>query len=452
MKPQANAEFELGSTSTTLAELMGAFSYALDLTEGQPEGHSIRSCYIAMQIAQALGLDRKESETVYYATMLKDLGCSSNAARIAEIYLADDRSFKHDFKLVGEGLAPALKFVFTRTGVGHTLPGKAKAIANILRNGPEIARGLIETRCERGAEIARLLRFSEPVAEAIYNLDEHWDGSGKPFGKSGMNVPMTSRIALLAQIADVFVTNAGPEAAINEIARHSGGWLDPELCQTFKQVAKSPDFWRDLTSEDLPERVFLLQPQTGDLHVDEDFLDDIASAFGQVIDAKSPYTSGHSMRVGTYFDAVAQRMGLGDADRRRMRRAAILHDVGKLGVSSTVLEKPGKLDDNEWVAMRGHAEHTLHILSRIGPFREMAGIAAAHHERLDGAGYPFGLDEKLIPLEARIITVSDFFDALTADRPYRAAMPTAQALDIMEAEVGKAVDPDCFRALKASLA
>ena len=451
MKPQFHLNVAQGPASTTLSELMGAFSYALDLTEGQPEGHSIRSCYIATQMALAMGVDGTELETVYFSAMLKDLGCSSNAARIAQIYLADDRGFKHDFKLVGKGLGPTLKFVFSRTGAGHSLPDKTRAIANILRNGPEIARSLIETRCERGADIARLLRFSEPVAAAIYNLDEHWDGSGKPQGHIGHAIPLASRLALLAQIAEVFFTNAGPAAAMREVARHAGGWLDPELCRVFARLARSPDFWRDLASAEIAERVFLLQPQSAALDVDEDFLDDIASAFGQVIDAKSPYTAGHSERVGGYFDAVARTVGIAEEERRAMRRAAILHDVGKLGVSSALLEKPGKLDDAEWVTMRGHAEHTLHILGRIGPFREMASIAAAHHERLDGSGYPFGLDGQMIPLEARIITVCDFYDALTADRPYRSSMPTEKALAIMNAEVGKAVDAQCFEALKASL-
>ena len=133
---------------------------------------------------------------------------------------------------------------------------------------------------------------------------------------------------------------------------------------------------------------------------------------------------------------------------RNLRRAAVLHDVGKLGVSSRILEKPDKLDDEEWVEMRGHASHTIAILSRIGPLRDMAGIAGAHHERLDGKGYPLGLEASRIAPEARIISVADFYDALTADRPYRGAMPVEKALAIMEGEVGKAIDGTCFEALR----
>ena len=438
--------------STSLAQILSAFSYALDLTEGQPAGHSIRSCWIASRIAKAIGLTEQDRRTIYYTAMLKDLGCSSNAARIAELYLADDRTFKHDFKLVGEGLAPTLKFVFTHTGVGRPLGKRVKAIANILKNGLEIARSLIETRCTRGADIARLLRFPEDVALGIAALDEHWDGSGRPYGISGEAIPLASQLALLGQVADVFFINAGPKAALAEVERQRAVWLDPTLCDAFAKLAADPAFWDELGAPDIEQRLLAMEPSTGKIAVDDDYLDDIAGAFGQVIDAKSPYTAGHSERVGMYADALGACMGIPPVQRRALRRAAMLHDVGKLSVSSTVLEKPGKLDADEWHVMQGHAEQTTEILSRIAPMKGMAMIAGSHHERLDGTGYPLGLDEGLLSLETRIITVCDFFDALTADRPYRAAMPVEKALAIMAEEAGSAIDPDCFAALKQVIA
>lgn len=449
MRHAFSSDFDLSSCgSTSLSEILAAFSYALDLTEGQPEGHSLRSCWIASRIAQALGLSSAERRTVYYATLLKDLGCSSNAARIAEIYLADDRSFKHDYKLVPEGLGPTLRFVFSRTGRGQSLAARARAIATILKDGTNIARDLIQTRCTRGADIARRLRFPEPVAEAIAALDEHWDGSGKPQGQGGEAIPLAARLALLAQVADVFQKAAGPQAALAEVAARRGTWFDPTLVDSFLRLGADPNFWQEVNAPTLEARIGAFEPEDTRIAVDEDYLDDIAEAFGAVIDAKSPYTGGHSGRVGHYAHGLGHKMGLASQEVRQLRRAAILHDVGKLAVSSRVLEKPGKLDDAEWIEMRSHASHTMAILSRIGPLRDMASIAAAHHERLDGKGYPLGLNESLIAQEARIITVCDFYDALTADRPYRAALPVEKALSIMEAEVGKAIDGNCFEALR----
>jgi HD-GYP domain-containing protein (c-di-GMP phosphodiesterase class II) len=441
-----------GPTQTTsLSDILGAFSYALDLTEGQPEGHSLRCCWIAMRLADRLGITGVERRDLYYAVMLKDLGCSSNAARVAELYLTDDRSFKHDFKTMGTDLPSVLGFVFRKTGQGHGMFTRAKAIGNILRNGPEIARSLIQTRCVRGAEIARQLRFSEDVAAAIHSLDEHWDGGGKPVGLVGEAIPLGARIALLAQIVDTFFICGGDDAALAEVAKRSGGWLDPSLCRAFAEVARDGRLWDELAAPDIAARVTAIEPVGPNMIVDEDYLDDIADAFGAVIDAKSPYTSGHSQRVGDYVGHVAGVLGIAGQPRRVLRRAAILHDVGKLGVSSAILEKPGKLEADEWHVMQNHARHTTEILSRVSALRDMALIAGSHHERLDGGGYPLKMDARLISMETRIITVCDFYDALTADRPYRAAMPAEQALGIMAAEVGKALDPTCFEALRLAV-
>ena len=185
--------------------------------------------------------------------------------------------------------------------------------------------------------------------------------------------------------------------------------------------------------------------------LDEDYLDEIAAAFGQVVDSKSPYTAGHSGRGALYTDILAAQMGLSESRRRWLKRGALLHDVGKLGVSNAILDKPGKLDAQEWAAVQMHAAYTEEILGRIGAFRELAQVAGAHHERLDGKGYPRGLSGAEIALETRIITTADIFDAITAERPYRGAIPIAQTLDIMAKTVGTALDADCFAALRAAM-
>ena len=145
-------------------------------------------------------------------------------------------------------------------------------------------------------------------------------------------------------------------------------------------------------------------------------------------------------------------MGLSLERRRWLKRGALLHDVGKLGVSNAVLDKAGKLDAEEWKAVRQHAALTESILSRIDAFSELARVAGAHHERLDGGGYPRGLMADEITLETRIITTADIFDAITAERPYRGAVPIPQTLEMMAKTVGTALDPDCFAALKIAMA
>jgi len=443
---------EPGIPTLRLAELLGALSHALDITEGQPRGHCVRCCWIGTHIGRELGLSQHDMSDLYYTLLLKDLGCSSNAARICQLYLTDDISFKHDFKHIDGSLPHALRFVISHTGLKEGLAERFRAIIRVMQGGGEIARELIETRCHRGAEIARSMRFSEGVANGIQCLDEHWDGSGLPDRLAGSAIPVNSQIALMAQVIDVFHASGGPQAAHREIHNRSGSWFDPMLVETFERTAHAAGFWKQLGSAALPHAVYGLEPARAVRLVDEDHLDDIASGFAQVIDSKSPYTSGHSERVTIFSDLIAEQMGMSEEKRRTLKRAALLHDIGKLGISNAILDKPGKLTEAEFAEIRKHPVYSESILSGIAVFRELAPIAGGHHERLDGKGYPNGLKGEEIGLETRIVTCADIFDALTAERPYRKAMPVAKALSIMRDDVGTAIDGECFAALQKAIA
>ena len=435
-----------------LAELLGALSSALDMVEGQPAGHCVRCCWIGMHIGQQIGLDDAQIWELYYTLLLKDLGCSSNAARICRLFMTDDLGFKRDAKTIDGSLPQALRFVLSHTGLKAGLADRIRALVNVFLSSGKIAQELVETRCHRGAEIARKMHFSEAVAQGIQNLDEHWDGGGMPLGIAGQEIPIYSRIALMSQVIDVFQVANGIEAAKREVQNRAGTWLDPHLADAFQQVSISPHFWDTLRSTELQMAIFALEPAQRSSVVDEDYLDDIAAAFAQVIDSKSPYTRGHSERVTLFTDLISEQIGFSDQRRRWIKRAALLHDIGKLGVSNTILDKPGKLDPDEWDAMKLHAAYSETILSRIAAFGDLARIAGAHHERLDGKGYPRGLKGDQIALETRIITTADIFDALTADRPYRPAMPVTKALSVMAEMVDTAIDAGCFDALRRALA
>ncbi len=434
-----------------LADILAALSHALDMVEGQPAGHCVRCCWIGIHVGRELGLTERQISELHYTLLMKDAGCSSNAARICQLYMTDDIAFKRDFKTINGSLPQVLRFVLSHTGMNTGLAERFRALVHGFQNGGEIARELMEARCDRGAEIARKMRFAEPVAEAIRSLDEHWDGSGMPQGLSGENIPVYSRIALIAQVADVFFTANGTEAARQEIAKRAGAWFDPAVAAAFDRVAAKDWFWGTLRSDALQTAIFDLEPAQQRVFVDGSYLDDIAAAFAQIIDSKSPYTSGHSERVTLFADLIAEQLGFTEEKRGWLKRAALLHDIGKLGVSNSILDKPGKLDEAEWAAMKMHAIRGEEILSRIPAFADISAIAGAHHERLDGNGYPRGLSGDQLSLETRIVTTADIFDALTADRPYRAAMAVDKALAIMSEMVGTQIDPDCFSALRQAL-
>ncbi len=439
-----------GGSNLTLSEVLGAMSHALDMTEGLPAGHSARAAYIALRIADELGMAKPARRDLFYSVLLKDAGCSSNAARLCEIYGADDLALKRDFRTVGPTLKDTLKYVFTHAAPDQAFTVRAAAILNIMRNASTLVTELIETRCQRGADIARRLRFSEAVAGAIASLDEHWDGNGKPCGLRGTEVPLYARVALLSQVVEVFHAAEGQHAAVAEARRRAGTWFDPAIVDAFLRAASDEALWFAL--DEGAETLAVAEAGKEDtFDVDEDYLDEVAQAFADVVDAKTPFTGGHSDRVAAFADAIAAALGFDAARRRRLHRAALLHDVGKLGVSNRVLEKPGRLDEGEWSAIRTHPGKSEAILSRIAVFADAARIGGAHHERLDGKGYPRGLSGGAIDLETRIVTVADVFDALTADRPYRRAMSVDEALRIIDADVDRAFDRACVDALRRSL-
>ncbi|ASF94127.1 HD-GYP domain-containing protein [Vibrio anguillarum] len=431
---------------------MISLTTALDMTEGQPPEHCIRCCWVGMHIGMQLELDQAELHDLFFTLLLKDAGCSSNAARICELYATDDLAFKRRYKTVGTSLSSVINFIVKNTGSEQSWAERILTTIDILKNGNDYAQELIQTRCTRGADVARELRFSEVVAQGIHSLDEHWNGQGRPQQLKGEAIPLFSRIALLAQVFDVFQMEHDLDEAIREVTERSGVWFDPQLVEIIEQLVDNPHFVASLKASDISQRVMHLPPAQAHQPLDEAYLDCIVTAFGKIVDAKSPYTAGHSERVAVYTDLIARQLAISETDRSWLRRAALLHDIGKLGVSNAILDKPGKLDDMEWKAVQAHAAFTEQILQKLSPFKTLARMAGAHHEKLDGTGYPRGVNGDEISVMTRIITTADIFDALSAERPYRSAMPIDKALLIMQENLHTAIDPDCFAALQSALA
>ena len=428
-------------------------TYALDITEGQPEGHALRGCLIGMAIGAELGLDAQELSDLYYALLLKDLGCSSNSAKLRHIFGADDFQVKRAFKTVNlDNLKEGTPFVLANAGSAAPLHRRLKHVIDVSlgRHGGHTA--LTQVRCERGADIARQMGFSEGTAAAIRALDEHWDGNGHPYKFAGAKIPLLGRILCLAQTTEVFYGRGGEGAAREVAAARSGSWFDPDVVAAFEKAQARAGFWESLEHSGLETRVWALEPRERILPTNDDQLDRIAEAFARVIDAKSPWTYRHSERVrGFALGAAGQLIGaaaFSEQQLRRLSRAALLHDIGKLGVSNLILDKQGKLTDPEFAAIKRHPAYSELILSRVGPFRELAELAGGHHERLDGRGYYRAVPSTTLAFEVRILTVADQFEALTAARPYREGLSPETAFEIMRRDAGSGVDPAALDALE----
>ena len=427
-----------------LSEVLSGLSYALDMTEGQPRGHAERSCLIGMRLADAVGLDDTARSSLFYALLLKDAGCSSNAARVAALFGADDAMVKSSRRLTdSSSTSQAVLHVLRTAGTGGSLLARGRHVGAVLRSGRAAARSLIELRCERGAAVARAIGLDEVVARAILDVDEHWDGTGYPTGISGEEISLEGRILCLAQTAEVFWEHGGRDAACEIARRRRRTWFDPGLVDAFVALEDDSDFWPSLES---PE-VTALEPPDHMLLADSGRLDRVAHAFASIVDAKSPYTAHHSEGVAAIADALAAWLELDNDARGTLRRSALLHDIGKLGVSNRILDKPGPLDRGEWEAVRRHPQWSLEILARVGAFADVARIAAAHHERLDGSGYFRGLTGEQLDRPSRILAVADVAEALSANRPYRRALDPDEVLGILRPDAIRRLDQEVLTAL-----
>jgi putative nucleotidyltransferase with HDIG domain len=432
-----------------LSDVVSALSAALDLTEGQPMGHAVRSCILGMRIAQELQLPASDSSDLYYALLLKDAGCSSNSARMHQILGSDDLRAKREVKFE-DWTKPSLSGL--RYLMRNVLPGSSFATRLIKavelglaqnRNNAEV----IGARCERGAEIARKIGLSQASAEAIRSLDEHWSGQGYPEHRKGQEIPILARIMNVSQTLEVFSSTRGPAEAVRVIAERSGSWFDPEIVNIAGTLEHDTKLWERVQSPNAREYVVEMEPGIA-VRASAERIDNICRAFAEVIDAKSPYTFTHSMGVAEAAVDMSEGLGLDPGAVSMVRRAALLHDVGKLGVSNAILEKPGKLTADEWSAMKMHPAYTKQILQKIRGFEQLAEVAGAHHERLDGTGYPEGMTAHQLPIAARIICVADVYQALTEKRPYREGLPAQTVYDILDKDASTRLDPECLAALK----
>ncbi len=393
--------------SISLSEIISALSYALELTEGAVQGHALRSCLLGMRIAAEARLSSEQTGSLYFALLLKDVGCSS----------------------AGPAREPSQKTARKETKLG---------------------RERMHLRSDRGARIVRKLGVGEAAAEAVRSLDERWDGGGHPDSLAGERIPLLSRICAVAQHLDVLSVSRGPQLAIEMLEERSGSWFDPGLVRIAVGLHRSGSLWRQCRPDDDEEdtRRAVLDLDNGRRHqLESSRIDQICEAFADVVDAKSHFTFRHSLGVADAALGIAQDLVI-PADRIQLvRRAALLHDLGKLSVSNRILDKKTGLDAEEWSAVYRHPSITRLILERVAPFREIAVVAGEHHEKLDGSGYPHRLEAKDLSLESRIISVADVYGALSEDRPYRPGLMLDEIVSIMAKLVPHQLDADCFDAL-----
>jgi HD-GYP domain-containing protein (c-di-GMP phosphodiesterase class II) len=419
-----------GSTPhVRLTEVLASVSLATDLGTGQPLGHALRTCVAATGIAGAMGCSPDELRTVHQFALLRFLGCTADSAETADLAGGDDRAFLAAMAPVFMGSGREIATAFVRN-VGAGQPALRRLL--LAAHGLVDARGTqrsLAAHCEVAVMLAGRAGLEPAVVEALAHAYERWDGRGYPGGLAGDAVPLAVRIAVVARDVDLAVKlGIDPREWLR--ARR-GRAYDPAVVDVVGHVGAEPlagidaaDEWEAaLACEPLPAAT-----------VPEDRLDALLTALADFADLKSPWIRGHSRAVASLAEAAGGHAGLDAAARDRLRRAGLVHDLGRLAVANGIWDKPGPLTTAEWEHVRLHPYSTDRILARCGPLAALVETAASHHERVDGSGYHRALPAEAQSREARILAAADVLAALTADRPHRPAYPIDVAASMLEAE------------------
>jgi putative nucleotidyltransferase with HDIG domain len=411
------------------AELIGALSLATDLGLGTPLEFGLRTCRVAVALADELGLDAATRRSVYYASLLAYVGCTADSG-LAARYLGDEHAFGERATLVARGAPGEMTRLIVRT-VGPRITALPR-----LKSTYEVAT---RSHCEVARLVIERLGLGSEVAQAAEHVFERWDGKGLPYGKRGEDIPLAARVLVVADDAVRLEHTLGREDAVARVRSRAGGAFDPAVVAAF-----GPGLMAPIDTESLWEEVVALEPG-GRIELADDALDEGLRAMGEFADLKSLYTVGHSDDVATLAAAAAEHLRL---DARAVRRAALVHDVGRVAVSVLVWDKPGPLNADERERVRLHPYHGERVLARAGSLSSLATLAAAHHERLDGSGYHRGLSAPGLSGEARVLAAADAFQAMTQARPYREAHAPEQAAELLaaEARAGR-LDPEAVAAV-----
>ena len=287
-------------------------------------------------------------------------------------------------------------------------------------------------RCEVAENLAGRLGFGHEVREGLWQLFERWDGKGLPHGLGGEELSPPVRVVRLARDAETFHRLGGVEGAVAAVRELSGSAYDPRVAEHFCRSADR--LLGSLGREPAREAVLAAEPglRPG---LSEEAFDGAARAMADFADLKSPYLAGHSSGVAMLAADAAGRYGLAKSEVTAVRRAGLLHDLGRVGVPTSIWDKPGPLTEAERERVRLHPYYTERILARPGPLAGLGAVAALHHERPDGTGYHRGLPAPMLPPAARILSAADAYHAMTEPRPHRPALAPEAAADELRGEV-----------------
>lgn len=422
-------------TSTLrLADLLAGLCVTADLGYGLPAGEAVRASVLGTRLARELDLPDEEVRAVFYTSLLEHVGCTAYAHETAAAFV-DEVAMNVAAAKTNLAEPRDLLRVFL-PGVTRGLPGveRARVALFAVGRGARFGKAFTTATCEVARETARRLGLPPDVQRGLYHVFEWFNGKGAPAKLKGEEIPLPARLARVAGLAVFFDRLGGPELAVDALRDRSGGLIDPAIVAVFAQHGTA--LLAELAGLDPRAALLELEPEPVET-VPAAKLDEVAAAFADIADLKSPFFHEHSRRVAVLAREAARRLKLAETELADLYVAALLHDLGRVGVSDAVWEKPGALSSLEWEQVRLYAYHSERILAASPALASLAPAVGMHHERLDGSGYHRGLSGQALPLPARILAAADVYVAVTQERPHRPRLEAAAAAEELRADAGR---------------
>ncbi|MGH8776085.1 MAG: HD domain-containing phosphohydrolase [Jiangellaceae bacterium] len=430
-----------------LAELCAATSLFTDLGTGQPQEHALRTCLVAMRLADQLGLDETACRAVFYVSLLRFLGCTAGSDEVARTAGGDEVAFLAGMAPVTMGSAQAeLTRLVGLVARGEPLPKRLRALARALVD-PKAKARLLGAHCEVAVRLAARMGLPAGVAEALGFAYARWDGRGVPHGVAGEQIPVAVPVATVARDLELWARDAGTTATVEMLRARRGRAYSPQVVDAALAIGVDElrrcdaDVWDVALAREPPPVC----------EVDDSGVGDVLGALGDFADLKTPGLAGHAGRVARLAAAAGAARGF-DADRVQiLQRAGLVHDLGMVSVPARALAA-SRPTSSEWEQLRLHPMWTQRILLRCRGLDSVAALAGAHHERLDGTGYPHGPMASSLGSEAGVLACTVEFDLLTSANAHRAALDRDEAASELrrQADDGALARPDVEAVLSAA--
>ncbi len=410
------------------ADFLMALAYATDLATGQSRDFALRSCVLAMRLAEAAGLDVDQRRNVYHQALLRYIGCNADTHLLASAF-GDEIALRQDLARIDMGnhseIAETFVRAFTRYFADMPPDELAKAVQQGLSEALQISVPILAGHCEVAQRIGQRIGLSQEMRDNLGQLYERWDGHGLPRGLKGDEVKLAVRLVTLAQDVIAVSEAYGFEAMTSIIAKRRGGAYEPELADLF--LADAASLLEGIDGAVDRETILALEPVPHSV-LDAEGCEEAYLAIADMVDMRMPFTFGHSRGVAALADAAAKHMGLPPSDIRELRWAAYTHDIGELAVPVSTWMRASALTIRETDAARLHPYHGERALASLGgEGKSVAALVLRHHEHLDGSGYHRYVRGNDLSPAARILAAAEAFQTAREARPHRPALSDAAA-------------------------